>query len=89
MTLACLRVLRFRGTGLREHHMLALCVTDVNSTIVTYADGTQTRIPSTQLEHHVQVTSETFNVKATVRAAVAEQLSQLENVVAPMHEEVR
>lgn len=85
--LVCLRVLRFRGTGLR--HELALCVSDADTTIVTYADGTQSRVRSTDLQHRVMVTSETFDGKASVRAAVAAQLPTLKIVVAPMHEQVR
>ena len=76
-----LRVVRFRGVGVRERHELALCDEhDDGTTTVLYADRSW-RGPSHELLHCHQVTEHTLATKATVYVTVQQQLESLQAVV--------
>ena len=83
-----LRVVRFRGVGMREHHELALCDEhDDGTTTVVYADRSW-RGPSSELRHSCPVTEHTLATKATVQVTVMEQLDALERAVPERYKQV-
>ena len=66
-----LRVVRFRGYGIRETHELALCLQNADGTAsLVFADRAQHGLALDDLRHHVEVTFDTYVKKATVRAAI-------------------
>eukprot|EP00966_Prymnesium_polylepis_P332304 7387812-Prymnesium_polylepis.3 len=88
--MACLRVVRFRGSGLRETHELALCHPNTDGTAsLVFSDRTQHGIAFDDLCHHLEVTPDTYVKKASVRAAIDSDIEKLRLALAGMHEEVR
>jgi hypothetical protein len=87
--MACLRVVRFRGYGLRETHELALCQPNTDGTVsLVFSDRTQHGIAFDDIHHHVEVTPDTYVKKATVRAAVDSDIEKLRLALAGTHEQV-
>ena len=82
---ASVRVVRFANSGLRETHELAVCEPCVDGTTLWFADRVVASSSEDLKLFHV-VNEDTYLSKATVHAAVHEQLDALRaNVPVRLH----